>query len=90
MRAVATRTISVTGTAINIRGSNLLPVTYTRIRYAGGGATVELVPLSSSAYGDGETVPADTDFQDNDQSIARYVVGSAAGPTSLRVTDYQA
>lgn len=40
------------------------------------------------AYADGQPIDAGQDFSDVDQSIARYVVGDATGPTSLLVTDY--
>ncbi len=41
-------------------------------------------------YGDGQTVDAGADFNCADQGFPLYVVASAAGPTSLRVTDMQA
>lgn len=40
------------------------------------------------AYGTGQEVTPDADFNDIDQSLARYVVASGAGPTTLYVTDY--
>ncbi len=41
-------------------------------------------------YGSGQDFDADLDYNDPDQSVVRYVVASAAGPTSLEVTDYEA
>lgn len=87
MRAVATRTVSITTSPTSIRGTNLLPVAYTVMRYTGA-TGVELVPASDSTYGQGQAVTADTDFQDNDQSIVRYAI-AASGTVSLRVTDFQ-
>ena len=40
-------------------------------------------------FGSGQTVSADTDFNDADQSVARYAVASA-GSINLDVTDYEA
>jgi len=45
--------------------------------------------LGGTASGDGQAVVADTDFNDVDQSLARYAVASA-GSISLAVTDYEA
>jgi len=42
------------------------------------------------SYGSGQAVDAGTDFNDADQSLVRWAVASASGPTSLAVTDYQA
>lgn len=42
------------------------------------------------AYGNGEAVDPDVDYMDPDQSLQRYIVASAAGPTSVDVTDYEA
>lgn len=42
------------------------------------------------AYGTGQTVSADSDFNDVDQSLTRYLVASGTGPTSVEVTDYRA
>jgi len=39
------------------------------------------------AYGDGQPVDADTDFNDIDQSLARYAVASA-GSVDVSITDY--
>lgn len=88
MRAVATRTVTVAATPTNIRGSNLLPVTLSKMRYTGSTA-IELVPTSSSTFGQGQAVTADTDFTDIDQSIVRYAI-AASGTVDLRVTDFQA
>lgn len=40
-------------------------------------------------FGSGQTVSADTDFNDADQSVVRYAVASA-GSINLDVTDYEA
>lgn len=46
--------------------------------------------LGGQAYGNGQLIDAAADFNDVDQSLARYVVASGAGPTTLYVTDYRA
>ena len=90
MRARATRRVSVGATATQIRDTTNLPVAYSIIRYAGGGADIEIGPSSGLTFGSGQTVQADTDFVLKDQSLNFYAVGSAAGPTVLEVTDYEA
>ncbi len=97
MKTRPTRQISVTATPVNIRKTaafandpNAFPVTGSILRYASGGATLELVPFSNSVYGDGQKIDADTNYNDISQAVNRYVVASAAGPTTLRVTDYEA
>lgn len=96
MRARPTRTVSVGTTPVNIRKTaasandpNAYPVTYSVIRYPSGGGTIEVVPLSSSVFGDGQAVDAGVDFVDADQSINRYAVASA-GTISVDVTDMEA
>lgn len=90
MRARATRRISVTNSATQIRDTTAPPVTYSIIRYASGGADIEIGRASNLTFGSGETVQPDTDFVLKDQSLLFYAVGSAAGPTTLEVTDYEA
>lgn len=100
MRARPTRTILVRTTPTNIRKTpsppgtgiadpNALPVTFATLRYASGGGTVEMVPYSDSVFGDGQTVDADLDFTDVDQSDVRYAIAST-DTVSLDVTDYEA
>jgi hypothetical protein len=96
MRARPTRTVSVGTTPVNIRKTaafandpDAYPVTYSVIRYPSGGGTIEMVPLSTSVFGDGQTVDAGADFNDPDQSVVRYAVASA-GTISVDVTDYEA
>lgn len=96
MRSRPTRTLSVGTTPVNIRKTaasandpDAYPVTYSVIRYPSGGGTIEMVPLSSSAFGDGVAVAADTNYSDMDQSLTRYAVASA-GTISVRVTDFEA
>lgn len=96
MRARPTRTLSVGTTPTSIRKTaafandpNAYPVTYSVIRYPSGGGTIEMVPLSSSVFGDGQTVDAGVDFVDADQSVNRYAVASA-GTISVTVTDMEA
>jgi hypothetical protein len=95
MKARATRIVAVGTTPVNIRktpsGSNdvtAAPVAKAKLRYASGGGTIQLVPLSSSAFGDGEDVDADGDYMDIDQSLSRWAV-SSAGSVNVAVTDYE-
>lgn len=46
--------------------------------------------LGGQAYGNGQLINADSDFNDASQDLTRYVVASGAGPTSVYVTDYRA
>lgn len=46
--------------------------------------------LGGQAYGNGQLINADSDFNDASQDLMRYVVASGAGPTSVYVTDYRA
>lgn len=96
MRARPTRTVSVGTTAVNIRKSpasandpNAYPVTFSVLRYASGGGTIEVSDVPGFAFGEGQTVEADTDFNDASQSVNRYAVASA-GSIDLDVTDYEA
>lgn len=89
-----TRTVSVGTTPVNIRKTpasvndvNAYPVTFAVLRYGSG--AIQLVPLSSSVYGDGQAVDINGDFNDVDQSLVRYAVAQS-GTVSLAVTDYSA
>lgn len=42
------------------------------------------------AYGTGQDVTAGQDFTDADQGLARYVVASGSGPTTVYITDMRA
>ncbi len=89
MRARPTRIVSVGAAAVSIRDATALPVTKSIIRYTGA-TTIEVGPLSSMTFGQGRTIPADTDVVIDDQSLLFYAVASGAGPVSLRVTDMEA
>jgi hypothetical protein len=89
MRARPTRIVSVTNVATQIRDITALPVTKSILRYSGA-TTIEVGPLSSMTFGQGRTIPADTDVVIEDQSLLFYAVASGVGPVSLRVTDMEA
>ena len=82
---------AIAGTAITpaTNDPDALPVTFATIRYASGGTTVQLVDSPIAVYGDGIDVISDQDFNDTDQSVQRYAVGSSAGPVNIRVTDFR-
>ncbi len=95
---------AIAGTAITVSSSSgsgivtitpatndpdALPVTFATIRYASGGTTVQLVDSPIAVYGDGIDVAADGDFNDTDESVQRYAVGSGVGPVLIRVTDFR-
>lgn len=89
MRARATRTVTVTTSATNIRDTTALPVTRSILRYDSGGGDIEIDPDSSFTYGTGTKVDADVDYVLLDQALNFYAK-SSTGSVSLRVTDYEA
>lgn len=72
-----------------MRDQTKLPVTFSVIRYPSGGGTVEVSNDSGFTFGEGQAIDADTDFNDVDQSLDRYLQASA-GTVTVRVTDYRA
>lgn len=92
---VATYATALTG----INTGNIITITYktpgtTSYTLADSSGTAAVTRSGATlaggdVYGDGQTITADIDFNDVDQSLARYVVASGVGPTSLAVTDYR-
>jgi len=72
-------TLGTTGNAFTLADSS------GTVAVTASGATL----TGGQGFGDGQTVSADTDFNDADQSVARYAVASA-GSINLDVTDYEA
>lgn len=92
---VATYAVALTGGPVK---GNVLTITYkttatTSYALANSSGTVAVTRSGATltgggAYGTGQTIDAGADYTDADQSLARYVVASGAGPTTLNVTDY--
>ncbi len=94
---VARYDVALTGGQPN---SNIITITYktpgtTSFTLANSSGTAAVTRSGATltgggAYSDGgQDIDAGQDFNDADQSLARYVVASGAGPTSLSVTDYR-
>lgn len=93
---VAKYAVALTGGQPN---SNILTITYktpgtTSYTLANSSGTIAVTRSGAAltgggAYGTGQDVTADSDFNDIDQSLSRYLVASASGPTTAYVTDFR-
>lgn len=61
---------------------------YTLANSSGTVAVTRSAATLTAGGGTGQDFPAGSDFNDVSQALARYVVASGSGPTTLSVTDY--